>query len=108
MLLKGQGDDSRRESKDIEMAYSFVRQSSASGHGKDSIVAMSYAVDLVYQAIMRVAWEYYPCISPNGPSGAVSVTDKKPSKTISEVAGTRRSLVSHLTTGIDSPIKAPM
>lgn len=50
----------------------------------------------------------YPCISPNGPSGAVSVTDKKPSKTISEVAGTRRSLVSHLTTGIDSPIKAPM
>lgn len=58
MLLKGQGDDSRRERKDIEMAYSFVRQSSACGHGKDSIVAMSYAVDLVYQAIMRVAWEY--------------------------------------------------
>lgn len=31
---------------------------SASGHGKDSIVAMSYAVDLVHRAIMRVTWEY--------------------------------------------------
>lgn len=34
--------------------------------------------------------------------------ESEPSKTISEVAGTRRSLVSHLMTGMDSPMKAPM
>lgn len=47
-----------RKGKDIEAAYSLVRQSSAGGHGKDSIVAMSYAVDLVHRAIMRVALRY--------------------------------------------------
>ena len=44
----------------------------------------------------------YPEYSPIGPSHAVSVTDTVPSITISLVAGTSRSTVSHATTSTGS------
>lgn len=58
VLLKGQEDDSREGKAKIFKWLTVSSFNRASGHGKDSIVAMSYAVDLVHRAIMRVTWEY--------------------------------------------------
>lgn len=70
---------------------------------------MSDAVSLVNWPIVGIAREDVAVHSPpNGMSGAVSVMERDPSKTILEVKGTKRLLVSHLMTGIDSPLKAPI
>jgi hypothetical protein len=50
----------------------------------------------------------YPCISPKGPSGPVSVIEQMPSNIISELAGTSNPLVSHLTSSTGLPTRDAM
>ena len=100
---------SEEDGERVVRLYRFIGEFAARAHGEDGVIAVGDFVDFVLGADVHVAREdvpisismhdttlpaaneealTHPCISPNGPSGPVSVIERVPSSTISEFAGT--------------------